>query len=350
MLAAGSGGVLLAGCGGAAATPTAAPKAPAAPAATSAPAGAAPTTAAAAPAAAAFKPTRPVTLICPWAAGGGTDAVARIFGSMLEKDFGQPVNVVNRTGGGGAVGHSAGATADADGYTFTIVTVEIAMMHWQDLTDVDYKGFTPIAQVNFDPAGVQVAANAKWTTLKELLDDVKANPGKYKASGTGKGGIWDIARAGMLTTAGIPETAIPWVPSEGAAPGLQELIAGGVAIVTASLPEGGTLLEAKKVKALAIMADQRDPVFKDVPTLKENAINWVSGAWRGFALPKGAKPEMVSFYENAIKKVYDGKEFKDFMTSKGYGMIWRDSKTFGTFLADQDASMGKIMKELGLAK
>ena len=350
MLAAGSGGVLLAGCGGAAATPTAAPKAPAAPAATSAPAGAAPTTAAAAPAAAAFKPTRPVTLICPWAAGGGTDAVARIFGSMLEKDFGQPVNVVNRTGGGGAVGHSAGATADADGYTFTIVTVEIAMMHWQDLTDVDYKGFTPIAQVNFDPAGVQVAANAKWNTLKELLDDVKANPGKYKASGTGKGGIWDIARAGMLTTAGIPETAIPWVPSEGAAPGLQELIAGGVAIVTASLPEGGTLLEAKKVKALAIMADQRDPVFKDVPTLKENAINWVSGAWRGFALPKGAKPEMVSFYENAIKKVYDGKEFKDFMTSKGYGMIWRDSKTFGTFLADQDASMGKIMKELGLAK
>lgn len=350
MLAAGSGGVLLAGCGGAAATPTAAPKAPAAPAATSAPAAAAPTAAAAAPAAAAFKPTRPVTLICPWAAGGGTDAVGRIFGSMLEKDFGQPVNVVNRTGGGGAVGHSAGATAAPDGYTFTIVTVEIAMMHWQALTDVDYKGFTPIAQVNFDPAGVQVAANAKWNTLKELLDDVKANPGKYKASGTGKGGIWDVARAGMLTTAGIPENAIPWVPSEGAAPGLQELIAGGVAIVTASLPEGGTLLEAKKVKALAVMSDQRDPVFKDVPTLKENGINWVSGAWRGFALPKGAKPEVVSFYESAIKKVFESKEYKDFMTSKGYGMIWRDSKAFGTFLADEDASMGKIMKELGLAK
>jgi len=118
----------------------------------------------------------------------------------------------------------------------------------------------------------------------------------------------------MLTTAGIPENANPWVPSEGAAPGLQELIAGGVQIVTASLPEGGTLLEAKKVKALGIMSDQRDPVFKDVPTLKENGINWVPGAWRGFGLPKGAAPEIVSFYETAVKKVFDSKEYKDFMT------------------------------------
>ncbi|HEX9015938.1 MAG TPA: tripartite tricarboxylate transporter substrate-binding protein [Chloroflexota bacterium] len=345
VLAAGSGGVLLAGCGGAAATPTAAPAKPAAPAATSAPA------AAPAASAAAWKPTRPITMICPWAAGGGTDAVARIFGTLLEKDFGQPVNVVNRTGGSGAVGHSAGATADPDGYTLTLVTVEIAMMHWQGLTDVDYKGFTPVAQVNFDPAGVQVAANAKWNTLKEFLDDVKANPGKVKASGTGKGGIWDVARAGMLTTAGMPETAIPWVPSEGAAPGLQELIAGGVGVVTASLPEGGSLIEAKKVKALAIMADARDTgMFKDVPTLKENNINWVSGAWRGFCLPKGAKPEVVATFEAAIKKVYDSKEYKDFMTSKSYGMVWRDSKAFATFLADQDGSMGKIMKDLGLAK
>ena len=344
LLAVGSSGALLVGCSQAAPAPAptqAAAGAPAAPA---------PTTAAAPAAAAAFKPTRPITLICPWAAGGGTDAVARIFASILEKDIGQPVNVVNRTGGGGAVGHTAGATAEPDGYTFTLVTVEIAMMHWQGLAEVDYKGFTPVAQVNFDPSGVQVAANAKWNTLKELLDDVKANPGKYKASGTGKGGIWDVARAGMLTTAGIPESAIPWVPSEGAAPGLQELIAGGVAIVTASLPEGGSLIDAKKVRPLAIMAETRDTVFKDVPTLKENGINWVCGAWRGFALPKGAKPEIVSFYEAAIKKAYDSQQYKDFMTSKGYGMIWRDSKAYATFMAEQDASMGKIMKELGLAK
>ena len=76
-------------------------------------------------------PTRPITLICPWGAGGGTDATARIVAALLEKELGQPVNVVNRTGGSGVVGHSAIATAAPDGYTIGIITVEIAMMHWQ---------------------------------------------------------------------------------------------------------------------------------------------------------------------------------------------------------------------------
>jgi putative tricarboxylic transport membrane protein len=79
-------------------------------------------------------PERPITLIVPWGAGGGTDAVARFFGAYLEKDLGQPINVVNRTGGNGVVGHSAIAQAAPDGYTFGLITVEITMMHWQGLT------------------------------------------------------------------------------------------------------------------------------------------------------------------------------------------------------------------------
>lgn len=270
--------------------------------------------------------------------------------SLLEKDFGQPVNVVNRTGGGGAVGHTAGATADPDGYTFTIITVEITTMHWMGLAQVGPKDFAPITQVNFDPAAVQVRADAKWNSIRELLDDVKANPGRYKASGTGKGGIWDVARAGMLKAAGLPVDAIPWVPSEGAAPALQELVAGGVDIVTASLPEGASLISAGRVKPLAIMADRRDPLFPNVPTLKEVGIDWVMGAWRGFALPKAAKPETVSFYEKAIQKVYESAEFKDFMQKNGFGMVWRNSKEFATFMEQQDQTMGQLMKELGLAK
>ena len=82
-------------------------------------------------------PTRPVTVVCPWGAGGGTDATARIIASLLEKELGQPFNVVNRTGGSGVVGHSAIATAPADGYTLGMITVEIAMMHWQKLTELN---------------------------------------------------------------------------------------------------------------------------------------------------------------------------------------------------------------------
>ena len=93
-------------------------------------------------------PTRPIQLICPWGAGGGTDATARIVAALLERDFGRPVNVVNRIGGSGVVGHQAIATAAPDGYTLGIITVEIAMMHWQGLTELTPRSYTPLALMN----------------------------------------------------------------------------------------------------------------------------------------------------------------------------------------------------------
>src|SRR5438034_3650389 len=135
-------------------------------------------------------PERPMTLIVPWGAGGGTDATARIIGSLLEKELGQPVNVINRTGGSGVVGHAAIAQASPDGYTIGIVTVEIGMMHWQGLTELNGAAYTPIGLVNADPAGVQVAAGAPYKTINDLVAGIKANPGKLNASGTGQGGFW----------------------------------------------------------------------------------------------------------------------------------------------------------------
>ncbi len=295
-------------------------------------------------------PNRPVQLICPWAAGGGTDRIARMVAVLLEKELGQPVTVVNRTGGSGAVGHTAGATAGPDGHTITIVTVELAMMHWMGLTPLTYKEFTPVALLNIDPAGVQVSATSEWKTLKQVLDYVKANPGKAKASGTGKGGIWDLARAGMLKTAGIPIDAMPWVPSTGAATGLQELVAGGVQVVTASLVEGRPLIDAGKVRPLAHMADARDPAFPEVPTLKEQGINWTMGAWRGIGLPKGTSPAIVAVYERALDKVVKSKEFVDFMKAGPFGILYKPSGEFAKFLGQQDETMGVLMKEAGLTK
>jgi tripartite-type tricarboxylate transporter receptor subunit TctC len=299
---------------------------------------------------AAWAPNRPIQLVCPWAAGGGTDRIARMVAILLEKELGQPVTVVNRTGGSGAVGHTAGATAAPDGHTITIVTVELAMMHWMGLTPLTYREFTPATLLNIDAAGVQVATNSEWMTLKQLLDYVKANPGKAKASGTGKGGIWDLARAGMLKTAGIPESAMPWVPSTGAATGLQELVAGGVQVVTASLVEGRPLIDAGKVRALANMAEKRDPAFPNVPTLKELGLNWTMGAWRGIALPKGTSPDIVAVYDKALDKIAKSKEFVDFMNAGPFGILYKPSAEFGKFLAEQDEVFGVLMKEAGLTK
>jgi tripartite-type tricarboxylate transporter receptor subunit TctC len=304
-----------------------------------------------APASAQVKvPNRPVQLIVPWAAGGGTDRIARLVAVLLERELGQPVTVVNRTGGSGAVGHTAGATATPDGHTITMVTVELTMMHWMGLTPLTYHEFTPVALLNIDPAGVQVAATSEFKTLKQLLDYAKVNPGKLKASGTGKGGIWDLARAGMLKAAGVPIDAIPWVPSTGAATGLQELVAGGVHVVTASLVEGRPLIEAGKVRPLAHMADKRDPAFADVPTLKELGITWTMGAWRGIALPKGAPAEIVAVYEKALEKVLKSPEFVDFMQKAPFGILWRGSRDFAVFLSEQDTTMGALMKEAGLTR
>ena len=295
-------------------------------------------------------PERPLTLIVPWAAGGGTDAVARILGVVLEKELGQSVNVVNRTGGGGAGGHTAGATARGDGYTITMATVEITMMHWMGLAQIDHKGYDAVALVNFDPAGVSVRADAPWKTIGELTEHIRANPGRLKASGTGPGGIWDVARAGWLKAIGLPHTAVPWVPSQGAAPALQEIVAGGIDICTCSLPEAASLIEAGKVKPLAIMAEQRDPRFPNVPTLKETGADWVIGAWRGITVPKGTPPEVVARLEQAVAKGVKSAEFVDFMKNRGFGILYKGSTDFAGFMAQGDAAMGVLMKDVGLAK
>ena len=160
-------------------------------------------------------PDRPITIIVPWGAGGGTDAVGRIFANLLEQDLGVPCNVVNRTGGSGVVGHSAIANAAPDGYTLGIITVETAMMHWVGLTDMTYKDFSVFGQVNLDPGGLMVSADSPYKSAKDLLTAIKAKPAKtFKASGTGQGGIWHLGYAGWMLSEGVDVAKVPWVPSQ----------------------------------------------------------------------------------------------------------------------------------------
>jgi tripartite-type tricarboxylate transporter receptor subunit TctC len=296
-------------------------------------------------------PTRPITMIVPWGAGGGTDATARIVASLLEKELGQPVNVVNRTGGNGVVGHSAIASAPPDGYTLGMLTVEISMMHWAGLTQLTPANYTPIALMNLDPAGVTVRADSSYKTLDDLVKAIKANPGKFKASGTGQGGIWHLALAGMLRDLKLDNSAVPWVPSNGAAPAMNDLAAGGIEFVTCSLPEARALIDAGKARPLAIMASAPAALYPNVPTLKAAmGSDWAIGAWRGMAGPKGLPADVTARLGAAMKKIYDSKEYQGFMASRGFGTIYADAKDFEQFMAKGDADMGAVMKALGLAK
>ena len=296
-------------------------------------------------------PDRPITLIVPWGAGGGTDATARIIGSLLEKELKQPVNVVNRTGGSGVVGHQAIASAAPDGYTIGLATVEIGMMHWQGLTELKGSSYTPIALVNADPAGLQVRADSSYKSAKDLVDAIKANPGKLKSSGTGQGGIWHLAIAGMLRSLAVDPAASPWVPSNGAAPGLQDLVAGGIEIVPCSLPEARSLIDAGKVRSLAVMDAKPAALYPNVPTLKAaTGSDWTLAAWRGIVAPKGLPKDISDRLLAALEKVHKSAEFNDFMKQRGFGVTWMPPAEFAAFMEKSSNDLGAVMKAVGIVK
>jgi tripartite-type tricarboxylate transporter receptor subunit TctC len=295
-------------------------------------------------------PNRPLMLVVPWAAGGGTDAIARVIASLLEKDLGKPVNVVNRIGGSGVVGHQAIAGAAPDGYTIGLITVEIAMMHHQGLTDLTGASFTPIGLVNLDPAAIQVRADAPYASLGDLMQAIKANPGKLKASGTAQGGIWHVALAGLLEDQQIPPASVVWVPSSGSAPALLDLVAGGIDLVPGSHPEARSLIDAGRVKSLAILDDNPSSLYPKVPTARQAiGTDWKMGPWRGIGAPKGLPAAIETRLQEAVKRAYDSQEYRDFMTTRGFGMRWADAAEFGRIMAATDEQMGTLMKTVGLA-
>ena len=225
------------------------------------------------------------------------------------------------------------------------------MMHWAGLTQLNPSDFTPLSLMNIDPAGVTVRADSPYKNLDDLVKAIRANPGKFKASGTGQGGIWHLALAGMLKDLKVDVSAAPWVPSNGAAPAMNDLAAGGIEFVTCSLPEARALIDAGKARPLAIMATSPSSLYPQVPTLKAaTGSDWTIGAWRGIAGPKGMPADVSAKLGAALKKIYDSKDYQTFMAGRGLGMIYADGKGFEQFMAKGDADMGNVMKALGLAK
>jgi tripartite-type tricarboxylate transporter receptor subunit TctC len=296
-------------------------------------------------------PSRPLTMIVPWAAGGGTDAVARVVASLMEKELGRPVSVVNRTGGSGVVGHQAIAAATPDGYTFGMITAEIAMMRHQGLTELSGSAFAPLGLVNFDAAGIQVRADSPHRTLADLMQAIRSNPGKLKASGTARGGIWHLALAGLLDEQRLQPDSVVWIPTSGNAAALLDLVAGGVDFVVGSHPEGRSLIDAGKVRSLAILDDKPSALYPAVPTARDAmGVKWTLGTWRGIAAPKNLPPPIEQRLREAVRKACEGREYREFMAARGFGVRWAEPMEFARFMATSDEQMGAVMKAVGLAK
>jgi tripartite-type tricarboxylate transporter receptor subunit TctC len=290
-------------------------------------------------------------LICPWAVGGGTDRVSRFWADALQKELGKPVTVVNRTGGSGAVGHSAGAHARPDGYTLTTITFELCTMHRMGIPAAPtYDDYQCLLQINADPAAIIVRNDAPWQTLDELLTAIRDAPGKLKMSGTATGGAWDLARAGLLQAADISTDSVIWVPTEGAAPSLHELLGGHIDAVCCSIPEAAQNLEGNTLRALVVMSEERLADFPDVPTARESGVDWIAVGWRGLALPKETPAEIVQVLEEKCQSIANSDAYRDFMQKQRFGLKIRDSAEFTDFLRTQDAQWHSVVKAAGYAR
>ncbi len=290
---------------------------------------------------------RPMVIICPWSQGGGTDTVSRLVAHLIEKDTDIPVSVVNREGGGGVTGHTAGATAVPDGRTIMMVTVEIGMMHHKsDFTDLSPEHFRPVMLINRDAAALFVRDDSPWKILSDLQRDIEKEPGKLTGSGTAFGGMWHVALAGALLEMEFDADAVVWVPQGGAGPSLQQLMANQLDMVCCSLPEAKSLLGSGRVRALGVMADARIEGFEDVPTFKEQGVDYSLGGWRGLALPGAATDETVARTEAILRRVVDGEDFRKEMKKLGYGIDVEGSVDFAETMRRDDILFGRIMAKI----
>lgn len=296
-------------------------------------------------------PNRPLLLVCPWSVGGGTDRVSRQMAELLKGELGQPVNVINVTGGQGVTGHDRGARAKPDGYTLLMMTVEINMLHWQGLTDLTYRDYRPLMMVNRDAAALFVRQDAPWTDLTALTSAVREDPGKLRASGTGKGGIWHLALAGWLKTAGLGSGDVKWIGMGGAGPSLQELASGGLDMVCCSVPEAQSLLDSGLVRTIGVMAGERLPSYPDVPTFREQGIDWSMGGWRGLAVPRGTPDgvfqTLVTALTNIVRAEPGSSEmtFREFMEKQNFEVRIEPPEEFSASLERIDRDLGQLIEE-----
>ncbi len=305
-------------------------------------------------------PNRPITLVVPWAAGGGTDRCSRQIAAHLEEELGVPVNVVNATGGKGVTGHNRGLGARPDGYTLLMATLELSMMHWSGLTDLTYKDCVPLMSINEDYAALFVRDDAPWQTLGELEQAIRDNPGSLKASGTSSGGAWHLGLAGWLMAGDFDVDDVVWISSTGSNPSLQELISGGVDMVCCSLPEAAALLEGGKIRTIGVMSPKPVVGYEDVPTFVSQGRDWSLGGWRALVLPPGTPQPVVDKLETAVRRILTGETsivsggsaaegtstsqtFPEFMDAAGFDRTWREGDELQSFFAENDEKFGVLL-------
>ncbi|PLC52382.1 ABC transporter substrate-binding protein [Pollutimonas nitritireducens] len=295
-------------------------------------------------------PNRPITLIIPVAAGGTTDIAGRALAKQLKDELGQPVVVENRPGASGSIANSYVARAQPDGYTLVLSyegfhTGNPVLM--KDLSWDPVKDFTPIAEVIRGPHLFLVPANSPAKTLQEFIELAKRKPGSMNFASSGVGSIQHLGgELFQLKT----DTDMVHVPYSGAAPAMQDLLAGRIDVFITTPPTAMAHVEAGTLRALAITSNQRHPKLPNIPTTAEAGLpEFQLEAWFSVFGPARMPADVVEKLAGAMQKVITSDEFKSQMSAQGSNASYRSPGELGQIVKDDLAKWSEVVKTAGIA-
>ncbi|MGH7379378.1 MAG: tripartite tricarboxylate transporter substrate binding protein [Candidatus Methylomirabilales bacterium] len=290
-------------------------------------------------------PERSIKLIVPWAAGGDTDAILRVFASLAEKHFGQVVVVANIGGASGTVGAREAKKSPADGYTIYSGHDSLHTTYWTGVSEISYKDFEPICLISATPSIVATHPKTKWSTMKELLEDAKNRPGQITFGAT-------LGSTSHFFPAMIEkETGVRWkyVSYEGTAPRMTALLGGHIELGETNLTQSDKV-KAGQLRMLAIATEKRSPEVPFVPTLKELGINVTYAVNRGLFAPKGTPEPILQKWEEVCRKATEEKAFHEAMKTQGTLVNFLGRKAYADFLAREDAANAAVAQALGFKR
>jgi len=293
-----------------------------------------------------FPGGKPVEMTVMFGAGSAADVTARELAKGMEKALGVPVPVVNRTGGGGAIGYSFVQQQKPDGYSIIWNSNSISTTYHSGITAFDYKAFDAVARVSVETPAIAVRADAPWKSLKELITFAQANPNKVRIGNSGTGSHTHFVASALFASNDAKITNVPFTEGQAVVNLLGSRIEGIVQLPAAIVPH----VKSGDLRVLAVLGEKRDPVFPDVPTAKEMGYSTALDMWRGIAVPTGTPKPIVAKLQDAIKQSVEAQAFKDAGKTIGFVPAYLPSQDFAKLIANDDTKLAQLMDELGLKK
>ncbi|MDF3063181.1 MAG: tripartite tricarboxylate transporter substrate binding protein [Microvirga sp.] len=293
-------------------------------------------------------PAKPVTLIVPWPAGGSTDVAMRAIAEAASKHLGQPIVVDNKAGGSGTVGPATmAATGKPDGYTIAQIPITVFRLPLMQKTTWDpLKDFTYIVHLTGYTFGITSNAESQFKTWNDVVEYAKANPGKVTYATPGAGTSLHIGMEQIAAKAGIKLTHVPF---KGGAE-TNAAVLGGHTTLQADSSGWKPLVEAGKLRLLAIWTANRSKNWPDTPTLKELGYGFVFDSPFGIAGPKGMDPKVVAKLHDALKKAIDDPAVQEQLAKYDMVVNYKNTEEYRKFVAESVETEKKVLSDLGLAK